>query len=434
MSPKKEIVIRKTAPVKSPTRQRTPPRPKRKQKSSLMPLWILLAVLIAGGGTIIATIRSNNQKAIALARALNEQRNKTTELCDAISESVNKVLRIQTKAESLQTQTTARSALILGGNADKDTQKETAPTENSSYSQRPQLKTDIERLESLHEQFTEMLNHVEAGGGTARDIQGISERDRQEIMHERDLQKTLAKVSSLNATRTRLEDVIKRTNTAYTTAEKAAELIVELAETIETNARLLQEEEAQNQKEEERQKRLEADIKRAKIQFDQMCYKIASFEPEQALQQIMADADLYKSPEGRERYQILVEQCSDVVAMKAKIIAQLSKQPMAWGWKQDGAPRDITGATEEHLLLDDRTVPWKNVSLPQMGAILNHYICGPSVKAYVRSDFCIAAAIYFATNGKGDIATTVLDTGTSMRPSIRPRVNRLTADLISPRE
>ncbi len=460
MSPPKKITIRKTpssdataakAPAPKirikPTAQkagggqspaakrRTQPTRRRPQRTSLMPLWILLGFLLVGGVTIVTTIKSNNHKAATKAYALLGQRKKATALFASISTTAASVNRIGAKAAPLRTRTEAVIASVIAALGDTE---EAAPDAdaviNATYADRPGLKSGIVRLLSVKKDFDEALRTVENGSLSATHLNQEAAQDKLQIMREGDVRRAMTKAANLSALCPRMEDLLAQVTEEHRVAEAATAIIERLAEEIKTNDQEAKEKKAREERKAELKKLNDADLARAQKQNITMLSNIKTLDVELALRELEQTKGAYKTDKGRESCQLMIDQCSAVTAMKAEIISQLSKQPFAWGWRQDGPPRDIEGATTDHIIVGDRNIPWKDISEPQLLAMLNKYILGSSVKPTTRSNHAIGTAIFLLTRYRYDLATTTLDTAISMRPSIREEVDRLTKGLFTPEE
>ena len=438
MSTPKKITIHKTPSSNATARssaakRRTQPPKRRPQRTSLMPLWILLGLLLIGGGAVVTTIKSNNRKATTKAYTLLAQRKRAATLVNAISTMAASVNGIGAKAASLRTRTEAVIASVIAALGDTE---EAPPPDadaalNATYADRPGLKSGIERLLLVKKDFDKALMIVENGSLAATELAQEAARDKLQIMRERDDKRALTKASNLGTLRPRMEDLLAQVTEEHRTAEAAAAIIVRLAEEIETNDREAKEKKAREEREAELKKRSDADLARSRKQKNTMLSNIASFDVELALRELKQGKGAYTTDTGRERCQLMIDQCSAVTAMKAEIISQLSKQPFAWGWRQDGPPRDIEGATTDHIIVGDRNIPWRDISLPQLMAILNKYICGSAVKPTTRSHHAIGASIFLLSRSRVDLASTTLDTGISMRPSMREEADRLTKGLFT---
>jgi hypothetical protein len=430
MAQKKQITLHKTAASKS--RKRVPPRGSRKQRNSLMPLWILLVILLVGGVTVVTTIKSNTRKAAANAYALEKQRKAAAEVCERISDTVASVSRLNAKVSPMRSKTSERIEAVLASLPKVDKDAPPANGANAAYAGRPQLKTDAEKLKGFEKELSDALRTIEGCHLGTQDILDSAKRDEQEIWRERDNTRAKAKVASLGTMLPRAEDKRKQATKAYALAETIAADIYALADKIVEDERLRKEQETREREAKAQAKRVKEDTARESQQRAAMLPLMASFQPENALQNLNLQADKYQTEAGRESHSLMVEQCEAVVAMKAEVIKRLTAAPFAWGWRQDGAPRDIDGATTEHISVGDRTVLWQDISLKQLTAILTKYVCGSSVTPKLRSDHCVAAAIYFSTNGRDDAAKMMIEEGVGMRPSLRKEVDRLTSTILGP--
>jgi len=390
-----------------------------------MPLWILLAILLIGGITVVTTIKSNTRKAVTTAYALEAQRELAAERVKAITAVAESAIRIGTKVEPLRSRAKQFVAAALAEIATATPAPATTP--NGS---RPGLLTPQDRLSAQEKELEAALNRVEACDLTAKDIMELAEQEKMEVMREVVVKRAQLKVTSLDATLVRIQDTQQQAEKTHASAELLLSQMETLSNEIIETERLRRAQEERDRLEAEHKKQLAADQERAKQQHGAMMDLAATFQFEDAMKQVQSMAPLYQTDEGRQRHTLMVDQCTELVAMKKELIAMLNAAPFAWGWRQDGSPRDIDSATPEALIVGDRQIPWNNVLLPQMLSILNDYICGESVKPTIRSDHCIAMAIFLASHHRTDAARTMVDTGVSMRPAIKPKADRLTATVL----
>ncbi|MBT3194295.1 MAG: hypothetical protein HN341_17250 [Verrucomicrobia bacterium] len=420
MAEKKQIVLHRAPGAGAPRKR----GPKLQQRSSLMPLWIILAILLIGGTSIVATIKGNKRKSAAKALALTKQRTQAADLCERISTTTKAVQELGNDVELLRARTTERVDAVLKEcpAPEKGTEAKSA---RDPYSKRPQLKTDTEKLTSLKDELAECLQTVDGAVLASQDVMELAHRDQREVVHTRDHMRAGKTLSELETMLPRAEELLKKATEAHRVASLVATDILTLADAIVENERLRKEDEEKARAAEKLARQTQEDKARADRQKVEFLKMTARFDMEAALDRLKAEADQYLTESGRQRHGLLLEQCSELIAMKSEVVRQLAAKPFSWGWTQDGARRDIDSATAEYLKVGPRSIPWQDVTQKQMTSILSEYICGPGVRPSTHSDFCIGAALYFSANGRDDIASAVLEKGTSMRASTSKRAKRL---------
>jgi len=382
--------------------------------------------MIIGGSTVVYTIKSNTRKARVTAHALEQQRKKADDLCEAISKTAASIARLDRDVESLRS--AAREDVTAIPESLAPPPADEAPSEQ--FAARPGLKTDPERLVGLEKELNEQLHKVEAVIYDAGEIEAIANSDRASVRRDIDPRRNALKLSSLNASLSRIQKSTKDADKKLELARTIAKEVEDLSKKIIEDDRRRKEEEARKSAEKKRREQLQADTKQAEKHRAQMLASIKDFKMEQAHATLTAPGISYHTDEGTAQHQLMVEQSKELLAMKTTLLGFLSEKPFTWGWRQDGSPRDITGATVEHLLVGERKIPWTQVSLPQMWSIMNEYFCGTKVKPTIRSNYSIPVSIYFATKGKIDRAETILETGVSMLPALETKANRLARPLI----
>jgi hypothetical protein len=377
---------------------------------------------------MVATMRSNSRKAMALAYAIDEQRQKSRDLCKEVTDAAEAIKQLESKASPLNARCTKRIYAVLA-EVSVEGQKETVDAP-ASMQVRPGLKTDAERLMGYGEELKNSLAVITDSAGRATDHIDIAEREVREIAREARLDRAQQKVASMGERVLRAQELLKATRDERDTMDKIAADIETLSEKMITEERERKRAEAEEKRRKDLERRREADKKTATAQRAAMLAKAATFSFESAMDDLKMGADRYTTDEGRQRYAILVEQCNELIKMKQEIIRRISAKPFTWGWRQGGSPRDISDASPTGVLVGDQNIPWEQIKFPQAKAILNQYICGPNVMPKTQSDHCIAAAIFFAAHDLSEQAEMLIDAGVKMRPALQPKATRLTETIL----
>ncbi len=409
MAASKVVKIHKTGGSASRPKRR-PRRPK--QKSNLMPLFIILALVIGGTGIMISTIKSNRRKAVALAIALDHKVRESETLLNAITDAADRVKELNTKAKQSGQKATALISSTLAG------------------LELPEQEAGAKQLTDYRDALEQQLTLIDDCNVNALDMVDLARRDLAEIKREKRLPNSEMKHRSMKERESLAENLLGDARLIREELDRVVENIEEQSLSLTEQAEAIRLAEKVEQERKELEQRLKADNTTAANQKKSMLEKIAIFNFESALKDLEMGADRYKTDAGHKLHALMIDQCKPLIEMKAEIISQISAEPFAWGWRQEGSPRDISGATVNGIVVADRMIPWENIKLPQLTLIMNKYICGQQVMPKTKSDHCIAAAIFFAANQLYAEAKTLLDTGISMRPALEPEAKRLTETIL----
>lgn len=362
----------------------------------------------------MATMMSNARKARERAQHLRQQIEVATTLVDKINNVTDAIIGMRSKSDAVGNRAGARVSSVLEITGE--------PEEVSAeYAARPGLKSPPERLRHKEMEIQQKLRHVDMAIDEAKVAQTAVERELSRLKREPTISRAASTVADFKSRLLQLDERRERTAKTIELAEIIAkEIDAVAAEIIETQRR---NEEAAAREHEEREAQEDTTVE-ARYQT-QMLELIKAFRFEQAHQLLTAPGVTYHSDEARARHQLMVDQSEALVAMKSALIKAMIAAPFSWGWRQDGSPRDIVGATASHVLVGERDIPWEAVSLRQMSSILNAYIYGRKVKPVVRCNHSIAAAIYFAAQGRADIAEAILDAALDLRPEMTRDADRL---------
>jgi hypothetical protein len=430
MASRKQIHINRTHSGPRPSAQRRAPKPKRKQRASLMPLWIILALTIGIGTTITISVKKNTRKEMANAYAVDETRKETTELLKQITTAAESLALIDKKGQTRLKTAKARVLEVVGEPNPQPEASDDSPKRPNVAPKQTEEEAAEANLRSSESELTEATEAIHVNALMALSFQEAAAADHTKVMHEKHSQLAKQKRVNIAAVLTRIQELRENTKTIYDSTEAICSQI-ELLSTQILETKRQKEEQAAREREKQLQKeRLAADEQLLKKHEALMLNLAKSFQFEQASQQIESEQAQYQTDAGRKRYRIITEQCTVLLNMKQDLIKAVATKPFTWGWRQDGTPRDIDSIKPEGPMVGGRLIPWDQVSLKQTAIILNAYITGPEVKPKTRSDNCIAAALYFHANGRNDIAKTVLSAGLSILPSLAPKATRLTGTIL----
>ena len=365
------------------------------------------------------------------AYAIDTSRKESAELLKQITNTAESLALIDTRSKKLLETARARVIEVVGEPKPQAEASGDAPKNGPTESLRTQEKSAEDNIRTLEKELVKTAVAIHNNALMAADTQAAASRDNIKVGREKRSEQANQSVVNMNAVLTRILALKASTHEYYSAAERTSSQIEMLATQITETQRLKEERETREREEQLQNERLAADKKLIRKHEALMLALAASFMFEDAAQQIESEQANYQTDAGRKRYQIITEQCSELLNMKNELIRAVSIKPFTWGWRQDGTPRDIDKITVEGPIVGGRVIPWSDVSLKQSASILNVYITGPEVKPKTRSDYCIAAALYFHAKGRSDIAKTILDTGIAMRPSLRPKATRLTKTIRS---
>ena len=390
------------------------PQGKNRKQGSLAPLWITFALLLVGGGVLAATMMVNARKARARAQFLRQQIQVATALGDQLNQVTDAIIGMRAEANAVRSRAEARVSGMLEVTSDLG-------EVSAEYAARPGLKSDPERLQTKEMEIRQQLQYVGTAIDEAKVAQTAVKRELSRLKREPNTHRCAATIADFKSRLLQLEERRDRTAKLVDLAEVIAKEIDTLADNMIETERSRREEEAriEQERKEEADAALEAHHKTETLEL------IKVFRFEEAQNKLMAPGITYHTDGGRERHQVVIDQCEALVAMKSALIKSMIATPFSWGWRQDGSPRDIIGATAKYVLVGERDIPWESVSLRQMSTILNEYIYGRKVSPGVRCDHSIAAAIYFAAQGRAVIAEAILDAAVDMRPTMTRDADRL---------
>jgi type II secretory pathway pseudopilin PulG len=102
----------------------------------------------------------------------------------------------------------------------------------------------------------------------------------------------------------------------------------------------------------------------------------------------------FETPEGRRAIRTVQERYALLDDMKAFLVTQLQTRPFRWGWGWGAAATDVLGATDRHIAIRGRQVPWSEVDAAQMLKFLNHYLLDPDLGLRAKARHNLAAAVY----------------------------------------
>lgn len=244
------------------------------------------------------------------------------------------------------------------------------------------------------------------------------------------------KVGSLRMLRNGLESLEREIRILVQAAETGATRAEALAQHAarerererrlrEEEARRRAEEEARRRAEEERRARVAEELVRVETVRQQTAALIAKNRFEEAFQRVTRDVEGYQTEDGRAAIALLVDRYQYLKDLKAFLIEQLPKRPYPWGWTQDRSPEDVLGADAQGVRIRTRTVPWDQVSVPQMLRLIRHALAAPDVRVRVLAEQHLAAAIYCRENGGTEPALRFAAQAAELLPSLRETVARL---------
>lgn len=104
----------------------------------------------------------------------------------------------------------------------------------------------------------------------------------------------------------------------------------------------------------------------------------------------------FKSSEGKAAAEIQLERYDRLCKLKEYLIAQISSEPIKWGWGKGQTARDIVGASKKGLSINGMkdVVPWEEVPTGQMINIINHYLGNRKTRIRDLGEQSLATALY----------------------------------------
>ena len=134
----------------------------------------------------------------------------------------------------------------------------------------------------------------------------------------------------------------------------------------------------------------------------------------------------YKTDEGREAAQILMERYQRLHGQKQFLIEQLNADKFTWGWvRAPGSKEDVLGADMEGVQLQGRKVPWTEVSIPQWMMFVRRYLDSRKVRVRQQGEQNLASAIFCFEHGQLDAARIFAQKAVEITPDLQDTVRRL---------
>ncbi len=134
----------------------------------------------------------------------------------------------------------------------------------------------------------------------------------------------------------------------------------------------------------------------------------------------------YKTDEGREAAQFLMERYQRLHGQKQFLIEQLNADKFTWGWvRAPGSKEDVLGADMEGVQLQGRKVPWTEVSIPQWMMFVRRYLDSRKVRVRQQGEQNLASAIFCFEHGQLDAARIFAQKAVEITPDLQDTVKRL---------
>lgn len=117
---------------------------------------------------------------------------------------------------------------------------------------------------------------------------------------------------------------------------------------------------------------------------------------EEALQALKQRSDNYQTNDGKAAFQVVLDRYDYLIKMKTGLIAAIQEAPFAWGWGFGAASRDIVNADEKGIYLKGvpKPRPWSEAQIPQMLKLVDYYLGSRTMRARIRIEIAVGAAIY----------------------------------------
>ena len=133
----------------------------------------------------------------------------------------------------------------------------------------------------------------------------------------------------------------------------------------------------------------------------------------------------YRTGEGKEALQVLLDRSTRLAEMKAFLVERLNADPFRWGWGSGSSAKDILGADATFIKVRGLDAPWTRVSPAQMMKFIRHYVDSTKIGARRAGAMSLAAAVYCHENGGVEAAAAFGDKAAELAPSLRAEVERL---------
>jgi len=83
-----------------------------------------------------------------------------------------------------------------------------------------------------------------------------------------------------------------------------------------------------------------------------------------------------------------------VASLRKWLISEFKKKPMPWGWRTPGGGLDIETADEQGIYVQEKLIPWTDVSPKRMISFFSHYLQRSEDVGKSKADLYIGAAIF----------------------------------------
>ena len=133
----------------------------------------------------------------------------------------------------------------------------------------------------------------------------------------------------------------------------------------------------------------------------------------------------YRTGEGKEALQVLLDRSTRLAEMKAFLVERLNADPFRWGWGSGSSAKDILGADATFIKVRGLDAPWTRVSPAQMMKFIRHYVDSTKIGARRAGAMSLAAAVYCHETGGVEAAAAFGDKAAELAPSLRAEVERL---------
>lgn len=254
----------------------------------------------------------------------------------------------------------------------------------------------------------------------------LAKLDEQEVYREKRPEIAIKRIAEIKVKADKTKELINASQRSFERAKQTCASIAELRKEYDRQEELRLQREEEARKQREHRELVARETEEAIELAKETDLFIANFDPDHAFDVLNTSLEDFETENGKQIVSLSIEQCEKVVEMKSVLIDTLNTQPLRWGWKQSGAPRDILGADQIYLKVSGGQILWNKMTAAQLKYIVLQYIEGrEEMTASQRSQVGLGAVILLTKKDAGKEAETVLQKLLDMNPALGRTASRL---------
>jgi hypothetical protein len=152
---------------------------------------------------------------------------------------------------------------------------------------------------------------------------------------------------------------------------------------------------------------------------------IKTYKYAQAVEHLKTKLPDLQTDKGRDRLNILIERYTRLKDLHTFVVNGINAGKFRWGWGQGPSAKDILAATEDHVKITGKTMPWTSANLAQMLKIIKHYVEDTNVDRQIRAEQELALAIFYYEHGHNNRAESLTRDILKSYPTMTKTTQRL---------